>query len=263
LLSVEASWCGGATAEIEVNVLVSDAAYAHCFYAASPIGVTDGAVSTSEIVMPIALAAVGTTTLTIDSIGIPQAWGAPETDIFLVYPNGGVADLPEGRSASVATGVPDIAGATLTLQGVFSDSNPTGATATAAAKGRPLSIGAYTLTVNGPPAITSPLNGGGLSGSGTIAWTATANDEIVDAILSTTGAAAESVVAAYVLTSGNAIDVARLSALGVVVPAGEVVLELVAAGKVGSLDATVDGDMPAMADGTEGSDETVRFTFVP
>jgi hypothetical protein len=264
--TLHASWCGRATASIEASVLAHDAAHSNYAYASSPaMSVADGVATTAAIVTPTAVPTAGATTLTVASVGVPSAWGSPETSIFLVYPNGGVAYLANVATSGLTTNVPDIAAATLTLQALFDATTPGDpyAAAMSVAKGMSLSTSEASLTVNGPPLVTAPLTGEALSTAGTIAWTPVATDEVVDATLSTIGDSGEAVVVGDVLTSGDTIDLARLGVLGIRLPTGTGSLELAGQGKVASLDAMVDADTLATSDGTESSDVRRSVSFVP
>ncbi len=266
-MSVQASWCGDASIAVALHVLTSDDAYVRYAYASTtPIDVTDGATATAGMITPLAVPTAGTMTLSVASVGVPQTWGAPKTEILLVYPNGGgVAMLQSFDALYVETGVPDIAGATLTAQSLFRDPVPSDpyAAAMAETRGVALSTRESALTVDGAPVVTSPTSGGAVGITGGMAWTLGATDEVVDATLSTIGGSGDANVVADVFTSGVGIDLARLGALGIVLPLGNASLQLAAAGKVASLDAMIDGNTLATSDGSETSSVVERFAFTP
>lgn len=256
-----AQWYGTSlTAKVDFYVLAFDQSAMSYWYASYTAGLVVQDQATTQVpwtMTPAAMSNIGTFTLSTSAGNVPAAWGAPTLDVYLAFPGTQAwATLAQVRSTSVAIGVPDILGATLDVQAADQDPNQSDPRAWvgAQASALPLTTGTEALTLPGPPTITSPSYGGTISAStGSLSWTAASTTQVFVAELFSVPDGGASAIGPYIFTSGDSIDLGRLSTIGVTWPTGPSIALLDGIGKVASLDAILDEGTLALPDYSETS----------
>ena len=264
---VYADWTGPSIATtINFDFLEADPSFQHFWTASGSAIFVDTVTADYNLLTLSPVTTLGSVTLEATTTGIPASWGAPTTQLSLVYPdNGPTASLGQVQSTSIVSGVPDIIGATLSASSCAQ--TPSGATlvqyACAYADALPLSTATIALTVAPPPLVTSPQSGATLPSTGSIAWTTTVMDQVYGVDLFWSAADGGAGQGESVFTSGTSVDVARLVTLGAAPPSGPLTLYIQGSGQVASLDAIVDDQTLATSNGTSTSLVDLTFTLAP
>ncbi len=271
--SVPIEWTGLASACAGFNVLVSDSRFSHFWYGQTAANVSQGATPTTSTVALNAIPTVGMLTMVVSESALdPSSWGQPALAILFNYPaanGGGFAPLPSVSGTSLVTGVPDIVGATVSVQADIDSSNAAtpdpslrqGVSATG--NDLPLTTTSVNLTLDNPLALSSPAENGALSAaSGTLAWSWSASGEVMYVRLLSFGDG--SVVTEAEVYSGEAeIPLARLTRAGVELVSSPQHALFDTFGKIASLDAFVDEMILARPDGSRGETANIAFTMTP
>jgi hypothetical protein len=272
--SVPIEWTGLASACAGFNVLVSDSTFSHFWYGQTAANVSQGATPTTSTLALNAIPTVGMLTMVVSESALdPSSWGQPALAILFNYPaanGGGFAPLPSlNGGTSLVTGVPDIVGATVSVQADIDSSNAAtpdpslrqGVSATG--NDLPLTTTSVNLTLDNPLALSSPAENGALSAaSGTLAWSWSSSGELMYVRLVSFGDG--SVVTEAEVYSGAAeIPLARLTRAGVELVSSPQHALFDTFGKIASLDAFVDEMILARPDGSRGETANIAFTMTP
>jgi hypothetical protein len=267
---VQGDWSGASTlTDFGVNVLVSDSPAAHFWYGQYSGGtVTDGQWVPTPQVSVSPIATLGSVTVNLTSMGLPQQWPTPELELKMDYPASlgeGWALLSATQSAFSVSVVPDIVGATLEAS-AYAATDPNKpdpnyrARTEAYARNLPLGTANVAVTLYGPPTVTHPQPGGALSATGVVDWTNMPPQQIMMADI---GDQASDEYEVEVYTSGSSIDLKRLAAAGVSISTGPKFSYFMPLGNVTSLDDILDESVLAWPDGAHDEVASVRFTATP
>jgi hypothetical protein len=261
------TWTGPESATADLHVLERDSQNQHFWH-----GVTTGIALADQqsITLPnLAVAPVptaGNITVTLATAGVPSSWGSL-TELQYDFPNdGGSVSLGSGSGSTLTSGLPDIAGATVTASVLVA---PMGTRAETAAWAYslplPLSTTAVALTAYPPPTVTAPQVDEELSKTGVIAWSGGAVGQVFAVALTpiVNGDAGPTFEAqeAWVFTSGTSVDLGALDALNVPLAVGSTGMTLWGQGQAASLNAVVDGQTLEKPDGTASSVTDVMFAL--
>lgn len=261
--SPEASWCSlpGTTAPaVTVDVLVSNRSYSTFFYrrlgpyAAQP----NGSVQVGSFSVP-SVPTIGTLTATTNELGVPSGWRR-DVQVFLGFPGGGVGYLARASATSIASGIPNIPGSTVSVSAYASDPLLTGNQqdqCSATVDNLPVTATSTTQTLVKGPAV-SPLPASTVAKSAfAVAWTPVlgAPPALVQfQVFNVTPPSFE----ASVWAEKGPVALSRLEALGLSVSAGEKNFELYTIGARTLDDAVKPG--PALPP-YSGSRSSIRHVF--
>jgi hypothetical protein len=264
------AWTGPATATADLHVLEWDPQNQHFWHAvASGITMTaNQAISVPQLVLA-PVPTLGNLSLTVTTNGVPQAWTEQASIGYQYANNDGQIVLINGTAPTLTSGVPNLAGASMSASASFMYPGTLLQEGLTFARTLPLplSTASATVTVNAAPSLSSPVSAGTLSQSGTIAWSDASSNHVYSVALTPYVAADAGpnfgTTEAWVFTSGSSVDLGRVTTMNVALSQQSTWLQLGAAGQVASLDAMLDEQTLATPDGTQGSWVSVPFTLTP
>jgi hypothetical protein len=271
-LNPNVAWAGAPSITADLQVLEFDPQAQHFWHGvASGISIMANQTTTVPPLVMAPVPTAGTLTVSVTNEGVPTTWQQQE-DLSLDYPsNDGFAELVINVAPPLVSGVPNIPGSTLAAGISATDPNSTtytGSLTGARAHNLPLSTTSVALTLKPPPTVISPLNNSSLSQASSIQWSSTSTQQLYQAIIlplaqTDAGPTLNAGPQAMVYTSGNSVDLSKLTSLGVTISPGLTFLELWSDGLVASLDAMVDEQTLAQADDTQWGIVFVEFTLTP
>ena len=262
------SWFSTSTTEnVGVRALFFDDANTHYWFGQyDGLTVMEGGLGISGTIDPTPIPTAGNVTVVLNGNGLPASWASPSMNVYLDYPQmmgGGEALLVKGTADSLFLGVPDILGATFSVNASDGDQSPPPNLwrgSQARQSKLPLSTTNVSLNVYGPPTVASPMPGGTLSASGQVAWSGTPAQQVTIVTFADQLEGAEDLV---LYTSGSTIDLKRLSLAGFTLATGMKYVTLMARGRVTSLDDMLDETKLATPDGSSTEYVTEAFTVTP
>ncbi|HEY3816078.1 MAG TPA: hypothetical protein VGL81_02850 [Polyangiaceae bacterium] len=268
-LNDQAMWTGQASATVNLHIMEWDPQLTHFWHAsAMDVALTEGqTVAVGQLALT-ALPTAGTVTATLATPGTPATWN-PQAGLVYNYPGGGFIGLSSGAPPFLS-GVPSMAGATMSINANISDPSSTGlwaAESFASAPSIPTSTTSVSLTVQPPVAITAPTLNSLFSLTGTMAWSSPEPSQVYAATLvSYVNGDAGPVIgspAVTVFTSDSSVPLGRLAQLSVSIAPQPMWLRFIASGSVASLNAMEDQQTLAQPSGSSGSWVFVPFTLTP
>jgi hypothetical protein len=250
------SWRSAATTAVfgSLQVLVSNATYTSYHHASTgPRQVRDGETLQGVGLTPQQVALAGTLTVTTTAFSAPAGWRPLYMQGFLQYPApGGFAYLARVDSSTLSMGIPNILGATVSVDAYLTDQEGDHQ-ASASTGPLPLTTTTAALRLESPPTFTNPAVGQSLPRSGRIVWSDAVQGQVYTVQL-------DNVVG---FSGGAAIDLSRLAAAGFEMKVGEQQLQLAGRGSVPSFDDYVDDARPARPDGKRATSVRRTVTITP
>jgi hypothetical protein len=263
-------WTGPATATADLHVLEWDPQNQHFWHAvASGVAITASqTISVPQLVLaPVPTA--GNVALTVATNGVPSIWTEQASIGYQYANNDSVIALLSGSASTLASGVPNLAGASASASAMFRSAGTLleeGLTY-AGTPPLPLSSANVAVTVQAAASLSSPVSGGSLSQSGSVAWSDVSTSHIYNVSLTPYVNADAGpyfgTTEAWIFTSGSPVDLGRITSMNVALSQQSTWLQLAAVGQVASLDAILDEQTLATPDGTQGSWSSIPFTLTP
>jgi hypothetical protein len=171
--SFEATTAGGL--QVTFSVLVSDSVYSQYWFTQPTFVLTaGGAAQALGTLAPTPIPSAATLTVTASPVGPLSAWPAAQQSVYLAYGGGaGGVELGRVQSDTLSVAVPDILGATLSVQSLM-ESAPDGGprqTSVGVMSSLPLTTTQASFTLSPPGTWTQPsLPGQAVSSTSTLSW---------------------------------------------------------------------------------------------
>ncbi len=271
-ISAPTGWYNTTSPCIGYDVLVSDSTFTHYWYAEVTAGtVSNGATVTTSTVVPSPIGTLGNVTLNVtEAPQIPSSWSPVDLDLFVVYgPQNnrrGVRLLGSGTSS--AFGVPALQGPVMSAQASIENPTPDPSFWQYVTAFSPFDLPPTTTTIDlslvPPQPLLAPAENGPISAAtGSIgAWTWASSEMVMHATLVAHGEASDT-TEVEVHTSGSAIDLGHLAAMGVTLIPSPHWGYFAAVGRIASLDAMLDETNLQSPDESQYTATNIAFTMTP